>query len=135
MVIPQRCRYGIRFLTQEHIDFLCNPQTLSKWSGKSYKERCILFHRQFGNHRINPTLLKKVYTKHKIKRKKIKLTKTIKPGKDQEYEQWRCCIKDRIKDLVEQDYCIIYTDESYFTTKTIQMTDISPSKIHHRVSE
>ena len=69
---------------------------LSRWAGKSIKERCILFHRHFGNHRINPTLLSKVYRIHKIRSKKIKKVKLINPTKETEYENWRIEIKNNI---------------------------------------
>ena len=84
--LPMRKRYGYRFLRQEHIEYLTNPETLKLWSGVALAWRCVLFHRHFGNHRINPTLLRKVYRIHRIKRKRIKLTKEIKPEKEQEYE-------------------------------------------------
>ena len=45
-----------------------------------------MFHRNFGNHRINPTLLSKFYKKFKIKKKKIKWVKHINPDKEAEYE-------------------------------------------------
>ena len=83
---PIRKRYGYRFLTKEHIEYLTSPETLTKWSGKSLWERCILFHRYFGNHRINPTLLSKVYSIHKIKRKKVKQVKLIKAEREHEFE-------------------------------------------------
>ena len=89
MELPIRQRYGYRFLQQQHIDFLKDPGVLNLWSGKSLKERCILFHRHFGNHRINQTLLQKVYQLHRIKRKRIKLVKPIRPEKEYEYELWR----------------------------------------------
>ena len=81
-MLPIRRRYGYRFLKKEHIEYLTSPETLNLWSGKSIVLRCILFHRHFGNCRINRTLLRKVYSMHKIKRKKIKLTKEIKPEKE-----------------------------------------------------
>ena len=98
-MLPLRQRYGYRFLNEEHIEFLTSEETLQRWSGKSLARRCTLFHRHFGNHRINPTLLRKVYRLHKIKRKRIKLTKLIKPEKEEEYEAWRQDMKKRIEML------------------------------------
>ena len=117
--LPQRQKYGMRFLKPEHIDFLKSPDTLLKWASKSLKERCLLFHRQFGDHRINPTLLTQFYAKHKIKRKRVKTVKEIDPAKEAEYEKWRQDIKQKIADLKQEHYRIIYLDESLFTTKTI----------------
>ena len=72
---------------------------LDRWAGKSLKERCVLFHRHFGNHRINRTLLRKVYQMHKIKSKRIKKVKLINPDKEIEYENWRKEIKDKVRRL------------------------------------
>ena len=91
--LPIRKRYGMRFLSEEHVKFLLDSETLHNWIGLSLKERCIMFHRHFGNHRINPTLLRKFYLQHKIKKKKIKWVKHINPDKEQEYEEWRLNIK------------------------------------------
>ena len=95
--------------------------------------RCLLFHRHFGNHRINPTLLRKVYSKHKIKRKRIKLTKEIKPEKEEEYELWRLDLKRRIRELQADGYKIIYLDECGLTTKTLQTNDYTNKNYKHRI--
>ena len=132
---PARQRYGYRFLSQEHIDFLTDPQTLTRWAGKSLWERCILFHRHFGSHRINPTLLRKVYQVHKIKSKKVRQVKLIKPDKELEYENWRIEIRDRIRSLRRQSRRIIYIDETVFTWKSIKLTEYSPLHHNHRVPQ
>ena len=98
------------------------------------KERCILFHRHFGNHRINRTLLRKVYRIHKIKSKKIKKVKLIDPNKEIEYENWRKEIKGRVKKLKDKSYRIIYLDECVFTTKTLKTSDYTLKKIPHRIA-
>ena len=82
-----------------------------------------MFHRHFGNHRINCTLLRKVYRIHKIKSKRIKKVKLINPDKEIEYENWRKEIKDRVRRLKFHQYRIIYLDECVFTTKTLRSTD------------
>lgn len=123
--LPVRKRYGLRFLTAEHVDFLKAPETLQQWTGRTLKERCVLFHRHFGNHRINPTLLRSFYQLHKIKRKRVKFVKTIKPGKEEEYEEWRQELAERIAELKAQHHRIIYLDESLFMTDTIQTMEYS----------
>ena len=84
--MPLRKRYGFRFLKPEHIEFLTNHERVNNWASYTLKHRCLLFHRQFPDHRINPTLLTKVYRIHKIKRKKVKFVKHINPAKEPEYE-------------------------------------------------
>ena len=99
------------------------------------KERCLLFHRHFGNHRINPTLLRKFYVVHKIKSKRIKFTKHIEPSREVEYENWRQDIKAKIADLKSKHYRIVYLDETLFTTKTIPSKDYTPAYKPHRIPQ
>ena len=92
-----------------------------------------MFHRHFGNHRINPTLLTKVYKLNKIRSKKVKFVKHIDPAKEAEYEQWRLDIKQKIAELKADHYRIIYLDESIFTTKTIRRSEITRNRQPLRV--
>ena len=72
----------MHFLSKEHIEYLKSPDTLNFWAGKTLEQRCVLFHRHFGNHRINSTLLRKFYALHKIRKKHVKFTKDIDPDKE-----------------------------------------------------
>ena len=87
-----------------------------------------MFHRHFGNHRINPTLLSKVYRENKIRKKKIKWVKHINPDKEEEYEQWRLDLKKELLELKRDHYRIIYLDEAVFTTKTIRSIEYTPNR-------
>ena len=62
----------LRVLDHEHIAFLTDHNTLKEWAGKTGKERCLLFHRRFPNKRLAITTLRRIYAKHKIKRKKVR---------------------------------------------------------------
>ena len=64
-------------LTQEHIDYLINPQTIQQWAGRTVKERAILFQRQFQKKRIAVTSLRRLYQKHGIKSKKVRQEKVM----------------------------------------------------------
>ena len=67
-------------LDQEHFEFLLNPDTLKRWAGMTMKMRTILFHRQFPDKRIAVTSLRRLYLKHKVKRKKVRQEKSLPPG-------------------------------------------------------
>ena len=62
----------LRVLDECHISFLTDPKTLEEWAGKIGRERCVLFHRRFPNKRLALTTLRRIYAKHKIKRKKVR---------------------------------------------------------------
>ena len=78
-----------RRLDQMHEDFLRNPRTLELWSGKTLKERAVLFHRKFPNKKIAVTSLRKFYLRNKIKRKKVRQQK-YQPGHLLADYQTRC---------------------------------------------
>ena len=61
-----------RLLDREHIEFLTSPSTLESWAGRTMKWRTILFHRRFPDKRIAVTSLRKLYLKHKVKRKRVR---------------------------------------------------------------
>ena len=69
-----------RRLEKEHLDFITDPTTLGRWAGYTLKKRCQMFHRQFGDKRIAVTTLRKLYLRHKIKRKKVRQEKFLPEG-------------------------------------------------------
>ena len=68
-----------RQLDQAHVDFLKSERTLELWSGRTLKERTVLFRKKFPTKRIAVTSLRKFYLQHKIKRKKVRQEKYL-PG-------------------------------------------------------
>ena len=58
-------------LTQEHIDYLTDQQTLEEWAGKSLETRAVLFHRQYGEVKISAGQLFNVYRKNGIRYKLV----------------------------------------------------------------
>lgn len=74
-----------------------------------------------------------MYRKHKIRRKRIQLTKPVKPEKLLEYEAWRQGLKERISELKGDGYKIIYLDESMFTTKTFRSAEYMVRKQHLQI--
>ena len=52
--------------------------TLDKWAAKSLEERVQLFKRRYPNAKISTYKLRKLYAKHKIRKKVIRIGKTPK---------------------------------------------------------
>ena len=59
-------------LDQEHVEFLVSEETLKQWAALTLKERAKLFHRKFPNKKIAPTSLRRLYLKHKVRRKAVR---------------------------------------------------------------
>ena len=49
--------------------WLVDPATLQRQIGISLRERVKLFHKEFPKAKINATLLRQIYRRHKIKKK------------------------------------------------------------------
>ena len=67
----------VRKLGPEHVKFLTSLHTLEQWSGLTMKQRTVLFHRRFTDKRIAVTSLRRLYLRHGIRCKKIRLEKTM----------------------------------------------------------
>ena len=79
-----------------------------------------MFRKEFPTAKLNPTLLRKIYGLHKIKKKKIRW---YKQGKEQGADQAQAYLnnmKNRLVRLKRQGYRIVYIDETVFTRKTVK---------------
>ena len=65
-------------LEPRHVAFLTDIGTLQAWGARSLAERVVLFHRQFGEIKISPSTLRRVYRRHNITRKALRYVKTLK---------------------------------------------------------
>ena len=63
----------VRELGPEHVQFLTSMRTLEQWSGLTMKQRTVLFHRRFPDKRIAITTLRRLYLRHGIRCKKVRM--------------------------------------------------------------
>ena len=114
-----------RQLDQAHVDFLTNERTLELWAGKTLKERTALFRRRFPAKRIAVTSLRKLYLRHKIKRKKVRQEKSL-PGNLQAEFQSQCReLLNKLAEARQQQRTIVYCDEVNFTKLSCQSKEFS----------
>ena len=107
-----------RQLEQVHVDFLTSERTLELWSGKTPKERTVLFRSRFPAKRIAVTSLRKLYLRHKIKRKKVRQEKSL-PGNLQAEFQSQCReLLNTLAEARQQQRTIVFLDEINFTKLT-----------------
>ena len=67
----------VRKLGLEHVNFITGMHTLEQWSGLTMRQRTVLFHRQFPDKRIAVTSLRRLYLRHGIRCKKVRLAKSM----------------------------------------------------------
>ena len=70
--------HGLRFLLPHQIKWLTGGQTLRQQVSMSLKDRVRHFQKEFPSAMMNPTLLRKIYKLHKIKKKKYRWHKSPK---------------------------------------------------------
>jgi hypothetical protein len=66
-------------LLPEHIDYITCRETLTRQIGMTLEERTLYFMLKYPSKKICTQTLSRLYAKHKIRRKKIKITKLLTP--------------------------------------------------------
>ena len=66
----ERERYGYRFLKEHEVRWMTDKKTLDRQIGMSLSDRVVDGRRNFPNIHLNPTLLREVYRKAGIRKKK-----------------------------------------------------------------
>ena len=116
---PQDRRGAPSKLRPEHIAYLCSGGTLQAWADRTLKERAVLFHRRFGEIKIDYSTILRVYREHGIKRKALRYVKTLKyQAPEKRAEQTRMMLAE-VSRAVECGKRLIYVDEAMFTTSTM----------------
>ena len=122
-------------LDEEHIAFLTAQETLISWAGRTLAERAKLFHRRFPNKWIKPRALLRLYGKHGIRKKRVRLAKDYKPHKAEEYEALRLEARDELQGMFDVGIKVVFIDEVVFTSKTCQMRDYSNRHLNVRIGQ
>ena len=74
---------------------------------------------------MNPTLLRKVYALHRIKRKKLRWVKAAKEQDPEKQRKWLAKMKRELTNARRDGFRIVYIDETCFTRKTCADTEWS----------
>ena len=115
----------MRKLGPEHLHFLIDMHTLEQWSGLTMKQRTVLFHRRFTDKRIAVTSLRRLYLRHGIRCKKIRLEKTMSQRVRRHFVQ-HC--QDLLAEMeqAKRDGCtIVFADETLFTKRALKQREWS----------
>jgi transposase len=123
VIANQKKRGPKRKILQTHVDYLCDPTNLKRWCGKTLNVRARLFHRQFPNLTISAEHLGYIYKQNLVKKKKIKVFKTLTPKQQGSKEQQLRDISTQLRDLTSKGYKILFVDETMFTYQTNYRSD------------
>ena len=115
----ERQRWGIRFLKDHEIKWITSSNTLRQQTALSLKERSDHFLREFPSAHMNPTLLRQIYLKYRIKKKKLRWYKVAPEQDEEEKKRALAKMKRALAKAKRDHYRIIYLDECMFTRKTV----------------
>ena len=83
------------------------------------KRRTILFHRRFTNKRIAVTSLRKLYLKHGLRRKRVRMEKVMPPAARARFVDECRNLVERLRLMTYQGRMIVFLDEIVFTKLSI----------------
>jgi len=89
----------------------------------SLVDRCQQFRREFPEAHINPTLLRRIYAMHKIKRRSLKWFKQPREIDLEKTRQELITMKRLLTRARNDGYRIIYLDETCFTRSSVPKTE------------
>ena len=105
----------MRFLRPHHLEWLTNAATLKRQVSLSLTDRCRDFLREWPGAHMNPTLLRQVYRKHGIRKKKYRWTKHVQE-RDPAVVSRELAKMKREWAKAKRDGCrLIFLDETLFT--------------------
>ena len=98
-------------------------------------ERVILFHRKFPHKVISATRLWRLYRQHGIKRKQVRVQKSM-PARDlHNFNEQRERVLQELKAAKAKKLPMVYLDELVFTKRTMIFRDYSNRGQHLRIDE
>ena len=115
----------VRKLGPEHVQFLTDMHTLEQWAGKTMAERTVLFHRRFPDKRIAVTSLRRLYLKHKVRRKRVRHEKVLPPGLRAQYAAKCNELLAELEWVENEGRTIVFLDEITFTKLSLSRTEWS----------
>jgi transposase len=122
---PVKPEKRVRQLDQEHVDFLTSLRTLEEWAGLAMKQRTVLFHRRFPDKRIAVTSLRRLYLRHGIRRKKVRLEKTMTLRVRQNFVQNCRALLASMEQAAREGRILVFLDETLFTKRAIKLREWS----------
>ena len=112
---PSRSKYS-----PHHISYFVDPETLQECAHMSLEERAQLFHRKFGEVKVSPTTIRRIYLKHKIRFKNIKRGKREIDFTEPHYKELFLRMRALLQEMQESKTRVVYLDETMFTFRTFR---------------
>ena len=91
--------------------------TLEQWAGLTMKQRTVLFHRRFTDKRIAITSLRRLYLRHGIRCKKVRLEKSMTQRVRRNFGQFCMGLRAEMELAEREGRVLVFADETRFTKR------------------
>jgi transposase len=125
----------VRKLDQVHVNFLTSLYTLEQWAGLTMKQRTVLFHRRFTDKRIAVTSLRRLYLRHGIRCKKVRLAKTMTQRVRRNFVQSCQRLLSEMEQAEHEGCVLVFADEICFTKRSIRLREWSSKNTNLTVDQ
>ena len=115
----------VRKLGPEHVDFLTSLHTLEQWSGLTMRQRTVLFHRRFPDKRIAVTSLRRLYLRHGIRRKRVRLEKVMTQRVRRNFVVSAQRLLAELEQAELEGRLLVFADETLFTKRALKLHEWS----------
>ena len=130
VVAPSRFKFK-----QHHIGYLVSSTTLQESAHLSLVERAQMFHRSFGEVKISPSSIRRIYLRHKIRFKNIKRGKREIDFTEPHYQSLFYRMRAILEQMQESKTKVIYLDETVFTFSTFRSKGWAHNRERVRIND
>ena len=120
---------------QHHIAYLVSPTTLQESAHLSLVERAQMFHRRFGEVKISPSSIRRIYLRHKIRFKNIKRGKREIDFTEPHYQSLFYRMRAILEQMQESQTKVVYLDETVFTFSTFRAKGWAHNRERVRIND
>ena len=130
VVAPSRFKFK-----QHHIGYLVSSTTLQESAHLSLVERAQMFHRRFGEVKISPSSIRRIYLRHKIRFKNIKRGKREIDYNEPHYQSLFYRMRAILEQMQESQTKVVYLDETVFTFSTFRAKGWAHNRERVRIND
>ena len=124
-------KYKRYLYSQEHQDWLTNPDHLRMQAHLGLAERCAMFHRWFPDMRLSVSKIREIYKEHMVRRKFLREQKLVTRPHLRKINAAAREAHEQLLEKKDQGFSIIYLDEVCFTKTTIPK--LAWSAVRHNI--
>jgi hypothetical protein len=108
---------------------------LKRWAGIPLTERTVLFSKQFPDKIISAVAIWRLYRKHGVKLKLVRLNKTTPPPRLHNFEVQRLKVLELLAQAKRENRRMVYLDEVLFTKRTFLTRSYTGRNVHTQVDQ